>query len=130
MQMLWPLYWGIKFFKNISKFKFIIFLITRSRNITTSQIFIFFQFLSFSFIFRKTKEAVLRAVAGQNCKKLTRSTWIMWCATGKFSNYVKFAADSKMFENFPTDSKKIEFFPADSKNLTGNLPIAHYFLYT
>jgi hypothetical protein len=30
-----------------------------------------------------------------------------WCATGKFSNFVNFPADSKMFENFPADSKNV-----------------------
>jgi hypothetical protein len=60
-------------------------------------------------------------VAGQNCKKLTRSIWTMWCATGKFSNYQKFAADSKNFENFPTDSKKIVFFSRRFKKFDGEL---------
>jgi hypothetical protein len=40
----------------------------------------------------------------------------MWCATGKYSNFENFAADSKMFENFLADSKK----------LAGNLPVAHH----
>jgi hypothetical protein len=65
-------------------------------------------------------------VAGKNFKKLTRSAWAMWCATGKFSNFENFAADSKMFENFPA---YLNFFlknPADFKNLAGILPIAHH----
>jgi hypothetical protein len=40
----------------------------------------------------------------------------MWCATGKFSNFQNFAADSKMFK----------FFAANSKKLAGNLPVAHH----
>jgi hypothetical protein len=44
MKKLLPFYLGIKCFcKKISKFKFIIFLITISGNITTSQILIFFK---------------------------------------------------------------------------------------
>jgi hypothetical protein len=55
-------------------------------------------------------------VAGEFFWKLTRSAWGMWCATGKFSNFENFAADSKMFEKISADSKK----------LAGNLPVAHH----
>jgi hypothetical protein len=43
-------------------------------------------------------------MAGQNFKKVTRSATHGPCATGKFSNFENFAADSKMFENFPANS--------------------------
>jgi hypothetical protein len=49
----------------------------------------------------------------------------MWCATGKFSNFENFAADSKMFENFPAYLIFLKKVPADSKKLAGNLPITH-----
>jgi hypothetical protein len=45
------------------------------------------------FIFWKTEKAVQGGVAGENFKKLTRSSWAMWCATGKFSKFEKFTAD-------------------------------------
>jgi hypothetical protein len=41
--------------------------------------------------------------------KLTRSAPYSPCATGKFSNFENFAADSKMFENFPAYSNFIFF---------------------
>jgi hypothetical protein len=50
-------------------------------------------------------------------------------ATGKFSNFENFAADSKMFENFPAYSIFLKKIPADSKNLTGNLPLRTIYVY-
>jgi hypothetical protein len=47
-------------------------------------------------------------VAGENLKKITCSAWAMWCATVKFE---KFAADSKMFENFPIYSNFLKKIP-------------------
>jgi hypothetical protein len=49
-----------------------------------------------------------------------------WCATGKFSNFENFPADSKMFENFLAYSVFLKKVRADSKNMAGNLPIAHH----
>jgi hypothetical protein len=58
--------------------------------------------------------------------KLTRSAPYSPCATGKFSNFENFAADSKKIENFPAYSNFLKKIPADSKNMAGNLPIAHH----
>jgi hypothetical protein len=111
MKKLLPFYLGIKCFcKKISKFKFIIFLITRSRNITTSQIFHFSQIFFKFFFFGKLK----RRSMGRGA-----------CATGKFSNFEFFPAHSKMFENCPAYSNIFKKIPANSKILAGNLPRAH-----
>jgi hypothetical protein len=68
-------------------------------------------------------------MTGQNFKKVTRSAPHGPCATGKFSNFENFAADSKMFENFAADLNFFEKIPANSKNWMGNLSMAHHFLY-
>jgi hypothetical protein len=72
-------------------------------------------------------------VAGQNCKKVTHSAPHCLCATGKFSNFEIFAADSKMFENFPADSIFFEKLSRRFKKFDGKLthsapfsvPVAH-----
>jgi hypothetical protein len=44
---------------------------------------------------------------------------------GKFSNFVNFAVDSKMFGNFPADSKK-KFPPKLIHGAQFSLPVAHW----
>jgi hypothetical protein len=46
--------------------------------------------------------------------RLTRSAPYSPCATGKFSNFENFAADSKIFENFPAYSDFLKKIPAET----------------
>jgi hypothetical protein len=72
-------------------------------------------------------------VAGQNFKKVTRSAPHGPCATGNFSNFENFAADSKMFE-FSANSKKFNKIPRRFEIFDGKLthsapfsvPVAHW----
>jgi hypothetical protein len=58
-------------------------------------------------------------------KNNSRSTPHGPCAMGKFSNFVNFAVDSKMFGNFPADSKK-KFPPKLIHGAQFSLPVAHW----
>jgi hypothetical protein len=99
----------------------VFFLLTRSHNITKSYFLIFFQiFYHFILFFRRLERRSTGGVggggggvAGQNCKKDTRSAPQCLCATGKFSNFEFFCRRFKLF-----DGKVIHGAPF-------SVPVAH-----
>jgi hypothetical protein len=86
MQKLRPFYGDIKFFcKKYQNSCLLFFVLTRSQNINKSQILIFSNLLSFSFIFQKTRKVVRGGGAGKISSDLTCSTWVS-CIASKSLN--------------------------------------------
>jgi hypothetical protein len=62
----------------------------------------------------------------KNFWKLSRSAWAMWCATGKFSNFKNFAADSKMFKKNP--AFRFQFYFVLFATINGWMPTNFFWI--